>query len=44
MKVEARQLQIMKKSPAIRAINHDNQITEKKKAWILGLLFIKKER
>lgn len=32
MKIEARQVQIMKKSPAVRAINHDNQITEKKKS------------
>lgn len=31
MKVEVRQVQMMKKSPAIRAINHNNQITGKKK-------------
>lgn len=31
MKVEDRQVQIMKKPPTIRAINHNNQITEKKK-------------
>lgn len=43
MKVEDRQVQIMKKPPAIRAINHNNQITEKKKEWIVCLLLIKKD-
>lgn len=43
MKVEARQVQIMKRSPAIRANNHD-KLQREKKEWIVCLLLIKKER